>query len=49
MKTMGPLGYHQNGFGFVAAHALGHLTLCVSRITYNHLYTYLYIYIYIYI
>ena len=41
MKTMCPPGYHHNGF--VATHALA---LCVSWITYDHLYI-LYIYIYI--
>ena len=55
MKTMGPAGYHQNGF--VATHALGHIyimlilllwdlsTLCRGSL----MTTYIYIYIYIYI
>ena len=43
MKTVRPPGYHHNGF--VATHVLA---LCVSRITYDHLYIYIYIYIYIY-
>ena len=49
MKTMCLPGYHHNGF--VATHALGHMMyglpkckLCVSWITYDHLYVYIYIY-----
>ena len=38
MKTVCPPGYHHNGF--VATHVLA---LCVSRITYDHLYIHIYI------
>ena len=49
MKTMCPPVYHHNGF--VAAHALGHIYICiyVYMYIYEHVNIYIYIYIYIYI